>query len=84
MEEIRDLLRQVTTDVANGGQSRLEKQAVGVATQKDYAKRLSQFHDFCTQALLPHESEAELEVALLEFFDWAFVQGRPLDVGGAF
>ena len=64
-----------------GGPPLLETEAVGARTQSDYAKRLREFDDFCDRAALPLVSIPDIEKALPEFFDWAYLAGRPLDAG---
>lgn len=54
---------------------------MGSLTLSDYAKRLKEFDDFCDRAACPLGSIPDIEKALLEFFDWAYLTGRPLDAG---
>ena len=78
---IREQLRATTSKVRTGGQSRLETVAVKPPTAKDYKNRLKKFDDFCNRNQLDADTEHELDLALLEFFDEMFLDKEPLDVG---
>ena len=54
---------------------------MGVRTRLDYEKRLRLFDEHCVRAALPLVSIPDIEKALLEFFDWAYLSGQPLDAG---
>ena len=75
------MLRAWTTNLANGGPSRLEVSAVNLTTLRDYERRLNEFADFCKREGLQVLDVCSLELAMLTFFDQAYLAGRALDVG---
>jgi len=74
-------LRLISTTLKNGGPSLLESQSVSRATSLDYAKRLNEFVTFCAALGVALGTDEEIEMGLLEFFDSAYLSGKPLDHG---
>lgn len=67
-----------------GGQSRLEMEAVGLLTKEEYKRRLAEFDVFCDGLSVTVDdatSEETLEMVLLEFFDHAYLNGGSVDIG---
>ncbi|CAK0843265.1 unnamed protein product, partial [Prorocentrum cordatum] len=66
-----------TTAATSGSLTFLETQAVGEATRRDYADRVSKFTRWATSVRLPIGEVPELDVALVTFFNQLFFDGYP-------
>ena len=66
---------------SKGGLSILESKSPGLATRKDYAKRLDKFWAFCTEHGLPTGDAAEMDMVLLDFADLLYLDGEMVDAG---
>ncbi|CAK0790921.1 unnamed protein product, partial [Prorocentrum cordatum] len=65
------------TAATSGSLTFLETQAVGEATRRDYADRVSKFTARATSVRLPIVEVPELDVALVTFFNQLFFDGYP-------
>ncbi|CAK0804177.1 unnamed protein product, partial [Prorocentrum cordatum] len=65
------------TAATSGSLTFLETQAVGEATRRDYADRVSKFTGWATSVRLPIGEVPELDVALVTFFNQLFFDGYP-------
>jgi integrase len=66
---------------ARGGLSMLETKVVTEPTVKDYTRRYGEFKAFCALHLLPLGSRGSDEIALLEWADMVYLDGKPASDG---
>jgi hypothetical protein len=74
-------MQAVSTGARQGRPSRLEAMAVTPGTLLDYQRRVQGFLSFCRRAGLATSDDESLQVALLEYLDWAFLAELRLDHG---
>eukprot|EP00439_Symbiodinium_sp_Y106_P085585 s532_g29.t1 len=66
---------------ARGEKSLLEMGSVTDATRQDYGNKLSEFYDFAAFHLLDTRTEEQLDVALLEYCDFLYLDGEDSNFG---
>ena len=81
MERIREQLRLTPDRVRDGGLSRLETVAVGGHASNDYSNKVELFEGFCARHALSTETEADLDMALFQYFDEKYLENQTIDFG---
>ena len=63
----------------------LERKSTSVKTAEDYARKLSEFEDFCKQRRLPIDpQQVGFELAVLDYMESKFLDGFAKDIGEKF
>ena len=78
---LREQFRLAPVSIQKGEMSLLESQAVGAPCADCYKSLMLRFENFCEENGYKAEADAELDMALLEFFDHLFMEEEPLDQG---
>ena len=78
---LREQFRLSPVDIQKGEMSLLESQAVGEPCADCYKSLMLRFENFCEENGFKADTDASLDMALLEFYDHLFMEEEPLDQG---
>ena len=78
---LREQFRLAPVSIQKGEMSLLESQAVGPPCADCYKSLMLRFENFCEENGFKANTDAELDMALLEFYDHLFMEEEPLDQG---